>query len=64
MARAKLHTPCRTRALLSCPRGLRFPEEETEPLKGQSAHGLGMEMGLDQTCSALKPMTDQSLWEE
>lgn len=27
--------------------GMRFPRGGQEPLKGQSAHGLGMEMGLD-----------------
>lgn len=31
-------------------RGLLFPEEETEAQKGQSAHGLVTEMGLDQFC--------------
>ena len=35
---------------LVLPEALLFPEEETEPLKGQSARGLVMEMGLDQSC--------------
>ena len=35
---------------LVLPEALLFPEEETEPLKGQSARGLVMDMGLDQSC--------------